>query len=85
MDFDVATLGERGQLVIPQVFRDELGVHKGDKFMVLRRGDMLVFKRLQAPSLTDFERMLKQGHEHAKKHGLKETDVEEAIRKVRSR
>lgn len=85
MDFDVATLGERGQLVIPQVFRDELGVHKGDKFMVLRRGDMLVFKRLQAPSHTDFERMLKQGHEHAKKHGLKEADIEEAIRKVRGR
>lgn len=85
MEFDVATLGERGQLVIPQIFREELGVHKGDKFMVLRRGDMLVFKRLQAPSLTDFERMLKQGYEHAKKYGLKETDVEEAIRKVRGR
>lgn len=83
MDFEVATIGERGQVVIPQSFREEIGLHKGDKFMVLNRGDMLVLKRLQAPSVGDFERMMKRAHEHAKKHGLKPSDVDEAVEKVR--
>lgn len=83
MEFDVATIGERGQVVIPQLLREDMGVHKGDKFMVLRRGDMFVFKKLQAPSREDFDRMLKKSHEHAKKHGLKPSDAEEAIRRVR--
>lgn len=83
MDFEVATIGERGQVVIPQLFREEIGLHKGDKFMVLKQGDMLVLKRLQAPSRDDFEKMMKKAQEHAKKHGLKPSDVDEAIRKVR--
>lgn len=83
MEFEVATVGERGQMVIPQHFRQEIGLHKGDKFMVLQRGDMLVLKRLQAPSMQDFDRMLKKAHAHAKKHGLQPRDAEEALRSVR--
>lgn len=83
MDFEVATVGERGQVVIPQEFRDNIGIHKGDKFMVLKRGDMLVFKRLQAPSIGDFDKMLKKAQQHAKAHGLVPSDAEEAIKKVR--
>lgn len=85
MDFEVATVGERGQVVIPQLFREDIGLHKGDKFMVLRRGDMLVLKKLNAPSTEDFDRMMQKAHEHVAKHGLKQSDVEDAIRKVRGR
>ena len=84
MEFEVATIGERGQVVIPQLLREDMGIHKGDKFMVLRRGDMFVFKKLQAPNREDFDRMLKKSHEHAKKHDLKPSDVSEAIRRVRT-
>ena len=85
MEFEVTTIGERGQVVIPQSLRDEMGIHKGDKFMVLRRGDMFVLKKLRAPSMEDFDKMLQKGHEHAKKHGFQPSDAENAIRKVRSR
>ncbi len=44
---------------------------------------MFVFQKLQAPSMADFDRMLKKSREHAKKHGLKPSDVEEAIQRVR--
>ncbi|MBI1968496.1 AbrB/MazE/SpoVT family DNA-binding domain-containing protein [Candidatus Woesearchaeota archaeon] len=83
MEFEVATIGERGQMVIPQLFREEMGVHKGDKFMVLVRGDMFVLKKLQAPSMKDFDRMVKKAHAHAKEHGLQQSDIGEIIRKVR--
>ena len=84
-DFELSTVGERGQLVIPQSLRDEMGVHKGDKFMVLRKGDMLVLKKIQAPSKEEFENMIKKAHDHAKKHNLTPNDLDEAIKKARQK
>ena len=85
MDFEIAKIGERGQVVIPQSFRDEMSIHKGDKFMVLQRGDMLVLKKLRAPSIDDFDKMLKKSHAHAKKHKLTEKDLQDAIKKARAK
>ena len=70
-------------MVIPQSLRDDMSIHKGDKFMVLQRGDMLVLKKLRAPSVDDFEKMLKKSHAHAKKHGLTKNNMEAAIKKAR--
>ncbi len=83
MDFEVAKIGERGQLVIPQSFREEMSIHKGDKFMVLQEGEMILLKKLIAPSKSDFEMMLKRSHAHAKKHGLVKRDMDVAIKKAR--
>ena len=85
MEFEIAKMGERGQVVIPQSFRDDMGVHKGDKFMVLQRGDMLVLKKLRAPRMEDFDKLLKKAHAHAKKHGLTEKDLQDAIKRARKK
>ena len=85
MEFEVAKIGERGQVVIPQSFRSEMGIHKGEKFMIIRRGDLLVFKRVHTPSMEEFDKMLKKGHAHAEKHRLKPRDAEEALRNARRR
>ena len=42
-----------------------------------------MLKKLEEPNMKDFEKMLKKGHEHARKHGLKSKDMEEAIKKTR--
>lgn len=83
MEFEIAKIGERGQVVIPQSFRDDMSIHKGDKFMILQRGDMLVLKKLRAPSREDFDKMLKKTHAHVKKHGLTEKDLQDAITQAR--
>ena len=85
MEFEITKIGERGQVVIPQTFREEMDLHTGDKFMVLQRGDTLVLKRLRAPSREDFEKMLTKAHEHAKKHNLTEEDMWDAIKKARAK
>ena len=51
----------------------------------MERGDMLILKRLKAPTTKDFETMLNKGHTHAKKQGITEKDVLESIKKVRMR
>ena len=85
MTFEITKIGERGQVVIPQTFRDEMHVEKGEKFMVLRRGDTLILKRLVSPSKQEIEELFRKGHEHAKKHGLTEKDMWDAIARVRAK
>ncbi len=83
MEFEVTKLGERGQIVIPQVFREHLKLHKGEKFIIVGRGDSLILKRMKAPTKEEFEKLLKESHEHAKKHNLTEKDMWDAIKKTR--
>jgi len=85
MEFEVTKLGERGQVVIPQEFRVHMGLKSGDKFIVIERGDTLMFKRLRAPSIEEFDAMIKKGHERAKKLGLTEKDLEEARKRSRTK
>ena len=41
--FGTATLGERGQVVIPAEIREELDLEQGEQFMVLLINDSVVF------------------------------------------
>ena len=85
MEFEITKMGERGQVVIPLSLRKEMKINKGDKFMVIQRGNVLVLEKLRKPSMEEFEKMLKKTRAHAKKHGLTPKDMEDAIRKVRGR
>lgn len=54
MDVEISKVGERGQIVIPREFRDELHIKKGEKFLVVRSDDKLIFqqtKKLKAKSI----------------------------------
>ncbi|MFH1181616.1 MAG: AbrB/MazE/SpoVT family DNA-binding domain-containing protein [Candidatus Woesearchaeota archaeon] len=82
--FEVTKLGERGQVVIPLEFRKSMGLRGGDKFIVLGQGDTLLLRKLRAPTMEEFEEMLKEGQAFAKKHHLAEKDVEDAIKKARA-
>jgi len=85
MEFEITKMGERGQVVIPKEFREDMGLHIGEKFIVIERGDMIIFKRLRAPTIEEFEVMIKKGHAHAKKHKLTKKDLKEAIKKARQK
>lgn len=85
MEFEITRLGERGQIVIPQIFRDQMKLEKGEKFMVVEQGGTLLLKRLAPPTKEEFKELLRKSHEHAKKHGLTQKDADEAIRKARSK
>jgi AbrB family looped-hinge helix DNA binding protein len=48
---EVTTISEKGQVVIPQSIRRELGIKPKNKFLVYGRGDTIVMKKLELPSL----------------------------------
>lgn len=83
MKFEITTLGERGQIVIPLELRERLNLGKGEKFMIVESGEVIILKRLTAPSEKEFNELLKKAKEHAKKETLTEKDLIDAIEKTR--
>jgi AbrB family looped-hinge helix DNA binding protein len=47
----VTTISEKGQVVIPQSIRKELGIKPKTKFLVFGRGDTVIMKRLKLPDV----------------------------------
>jgi AbrB family looped-hinge helix DNA binding protein len=84
-EFEVTKLGERGQVVIPQEFRKNLGLKCGDKFMVIERDGALMFKRLSAPSIEEFDAMIRRGHKRAKRLNLTSKELDEVRKRARSK
>ncbi len=48
---EVTTMSKKGQVVIPQSIRKELGIKPKTKLLVYGRGDTIVMKKLELPDL----------------------------------
>ncbi len=48
---EVTTVSEKGQVVIPQSLRKELGIKPKTKFLIFGRGDTVVMKKLELPDV----------------------------------
>jgi AbrB family looped-hinge helix DNA binding protein len=82
---EITSLSSRGQVVIPQGVRDQLHLHTGEKFVVIGEDDTIVLKKIEVSSFKGFDKLLKKTRDFAKKKGLKPRDVDEAIKRVRSK
>ena len=76
-------MSSKGQVVIPEDVRENLGLHEGDQFVVIGKGDTVILKAITPPKMEEFESLLVEARAHAKRAGMKKTDVIRAIRKVR--
>lgn len=74
-EVQVTTTSPKGQVVIPQEIREGMRIEAGTKFAVYGRGDTIIFKRVELPTVKDFEKIAIFGREFAKKKGIKEKDV----------
>ena len=82
---EVTSLSSRGQVVIPQRVRDRLDLHEGEKFVVIGEDDTIILKKLEVPSFKGFDKLLKKTRDFAKKKGLKPSDIDESIKRVRAK
>jgi len=78
-------LSSKGQVVIPEEVRNSLGLKAGDLFIVIGRGDAVILKTITEPSLDQFEGLLEEAQNKAKKAGMKKIDLKKAIEKVRKK
>ena len=50
-ELGITTLGSKGQVVIPQKLRKQLGIAPHTKFLVYGQGDVIVLRRLEMPDV----------------------------------
>ena len=85
-EIELTKLSSKGQVVIPQTVREELGLEEGETFAVIGRDDTIVLKKLQMPSKKEvFEKIHAWGVSFAKKKGLKEGDLQKLIERSRGK
>ena len=75
----------RGQVVIPEDIRKRLNLKVGAQFVVVGEKDVVIFKSITQPSMTDFDTLIAEARRQAKEVGLKRSDVNAAIEKARGR
>lgn len=78
----ITTLGERGQIVIPQKLRKHLGMQPKTKFLVFGQGDLIILKRLTLPDVAkEWDKIFAVAAEV----GLTEADIEREVDAHRKR
>ena len=80
---DVTSLSTKGQVVIPNEIRENMHLEPGTKLIVIQDGDNILLKPIKTPKKNQFEKIIALGDKVRKEIGLKEKDIEEAIKNVR--
>ena len=83
--YTTTRLPSKGQVVIPEEVRNDLGLSEGDEFVVIGQGDAVILKIITPPKLDEFQGLLRQARAEAKKAGIKKADLKSATAKVRRR
>ncbi len=78
-------MSSKGQVVIPEDIRLRLGLEAGEQFVVVGDKDVVILKRIAPPSMRDFDDLVSQARRQARNAGMKRSDVEAAVQKVRKR
>lgn len=78
-------LSSKGQVVIPEDVRNALGLEPGAQFVVMGDGDVVILKRIETPTRSEFRVLAAKARGQARRAGLKPDDVHKAVRKVRRR
>ena len=77
------TLSSKGQVVIPEEIRIQLGLEPGAQFVVIADRDVVIFKLLEPPSLKDFSALVSRARKVAKQTGLTRAGIAKSVKRVR--
>lgn len=83
--FSTTKLTSKGQVVIPEDIRERLGLNPGTQFIVMGQDDAVIFKIISPPAKGELTKLLNNARKQARQSGLKPADVENAVKKARSK
>ena len=84
MSLSTTKMTSKGQVVIPEEIRSQLHLEAGTRFLVIGEKDYVIFKTLTEPSREEFSDLLEKVSVQSRKAGLQESDIVDAIQRVRS-
>lgn len=79
----VTSMSAEGEVEIPEEVRKRLGLRAGTRFLVMAEGDVIILRKLPAPSMEDFDEIVAKLRKQAEEAGLKPEDISRVIREVR--
>ncbi len=82
--FATTKLSSKGQVVIPEEIREQLGLKTGSQFIVFGNKDVVILKTISPPTIDEFDDLVQKVRKEAKKAGLKKKEIANIIRKVRN-
>jgi len=78
-------LSSKGQVVIPEEVRNQLGLKTGDQFIVLGEGDAVILKSITPPSMREFDTVIEKARKQARAARMKRSHIAKAVVSVRGR
>ncbi len=87
MEQEITVMGERGQVVIPKEVRMKLGLKPKTKLLVIRRGDVVVMKKLDLEhERRELESIFKRVEKRIEKYGeMTEEEIDQIIHDYRAK
>ena len=80
---DVTAVSSKGQIVLPKRIRNSLSLIPGAKLMVMSDGENILLKPIHKPDISEFRSMMKEAEQWASDVGMKNSDIDDAIKAVR--
>lgn len=78
-------LSSKGQVVIPEDIRDEIGLHAGAQFIVVADKDVVILKVIKQPNLEEFTTLVTKARKAAKKARLTKASLQQSIKEARKK
>ena len=78
-------MSSKGQVVIPEQIRRQLGLEPGSQFVVVGRDDVVILKSIAPPAVDNFGDLVAEARKQAKRAGMKRRDVSDAVARTRTR
>jgi antitoxin PrlF len=80
---EVTSLSSKGQVVIPDRFRKQMGLSTGSKLIVITDGTNLLLKPIEEPKMESFQKLIEESRKLVKKEKIKKSDIKKAIEEAR--
>jgi AbrB family looped-hinge helix DNA binding protein len=78
-------LSSKGQIVIPEEIRNQMGLHTGDQFLVVAEKGVMILKTIEKPELSQYKGAIAKTRKLAKSYGLNKQDLSHAIKVARKK
>ena len=82
---EIVTMSSKGQFVIPKGLREEMGLEKQDRFVIVHDKDSILLKRISKAEANEaMLKLMDKISDKFRKAGITKRDVAEEIRKSRA-
>lgn len=72
-------MSSKGQVVIPEEIRQQLGLVPGTQFVVIGDRDVVILKTISPPLMSEFDGLIGEARRQAKRAKIKKSDIQKAV------